>query len=256
MFPTTVDNASAPVSDRDSSAHTPHPGPDTTGSAPPPRSRPRWLRTAAIAAGAAALIAGGVLVVDLVTNDSASSSVRFDQPIDRLVLDVANGDVEIVGSDDTVVTVEITTHGGIQTPSHHEFVHDGVLTVDADCGSTSISPTCSIEYVVRTPRGVDIVARGSGTDYDLRDLTGDVDMALDGGDVDMQFAGPPTRVRARTDGGDIDISVPAATAHRVVASSDGGSTRVDIATDPDSPYVIDAHANGGDVTIVRSPASD
>ena len=31
-----------------------------------------------------------------------------------------------------------------------------------------------------------------------------------------------------------------------------GATHVGIATDPDSPYLIDAHSNGGDVTIERA----
>lgn len=118
-----------------------------------------------------------------------------------------------------------------------------------------MAPTCSIDYVIRAPRGTHVTARGSGTGYDLKDMSGDVDIDIDGGDSDLSFAATPTHIRARTDGGDIHISVPPGAAHRVLASADGGSTRVDVATDPDSTNAIDAHANGGDVTIRRSTTS-
>jgi len=256
MSHTTVQNVSTTTGDdSEPTAHVGLSAPEGAESTQLPRSPRRWSRTLAIVGGAAAFVALSLVLVDLVTNDSSSTSAQFDQQIDRLDLDVANGDVVIIGTDDPGVTIEATVHGGIQTPHHDESVHDGVLDIDADCSLGPISPTCSIDYLVRIPTGVDIVARGSGTDYDLRDVTGDVDIALEGGDADMQFADTPRLVHARTDGGDIDITVPAHASHRVVASADGGSTHIDIATDPDSAYVIDAHANGGDITISRLRSS-
>ena len=218
----------------------------------PPYRFPRWLRNVLLAVGFVSLAGLTAVVADVVANDSEATTLTFTDPVDRLMIDVASGDVKIVGSDEPGVTIEIVTYGGLRSPDHHETVRDGTLTIGAGCGDTPFTPTCSIDYIVHVPRGVDIVARGDGTDYDMSGISGDVDVSLDGGDAGMRFATTPSMVHARTGGGDISIVVPPRVGHHVVASSDGGSTHVGIATDPDSPYVIDAHSNGGDVTIERA----
>jgi hypothetical protein len=52
--------------------------------------------------------------------------------------------------------------------------------------------------------------------------------------------------------GNITIVLPpGTTAYRVNAHTDSGSTHIRVPTSPDSPFVITATTDSGDITIVR-----
>ena len=60
----------------------------------------------------------------------------------------------------------------------------------------------------------------------------------------------PHHVKARANGGEIVVAVPDdGQAYRVDSGTSGGSSSVDVRTDPASDHVIDAHVNGGSVVV-------
>jgi hypothetical protein len=81
-------------------------------------------------------------------------------------------------------------------------------------------------------------------------MRGDVDTSINGGNVNATFAGAPSHIRARANGGRITVQLPNnAIAYHVDADADGGSTQVDVRTDPESSHRIDAHVNGGRIIV-------
>jgi hypothetical protein len=191
---------------------------------------------------------GTLVVVDLLMNASSHETLSMPAGITRLEIDVDGGNVEIVGTDDDTTTIDVTTHGGLATPRRSENRRDGTLVVDTSCRLT-LSATCGVDYVIHVPRTIEVIARGSGTDYDMSALAGDVDVDLSGGDADISFQSVPVLVRGRLSGGDLTISVPEGTPMRVDADSSGGTERVDVATDPTSTRSIDARSSGGDIVV-------
>ena len=67
----------------------------------------------------------------------------------------------------------------------------------------------------------------------------------------MAFDSAPNHVKANSNGGRINVSLPDdGTAYRVGAHTNGGSTNVGIRTDPASIRTIDVETNGGDIDVL------
>jgi hypothetical protein len=214
------------------------------------------------------------------------------------VLDVdagTGGSVTVLGGDsgrDGVVTIDMTLSRGLESPSHTETVQGDRLAVRSGC-LPIVTAFCQVDYVIRVPEGVSVIAHSDGGDVTVSNVRGDLDLTSsggsvevrdveaqrvrfgsDGGDIDAQgvstdsidasanggsvllsLSSPPAMVNVTSDGGDIDIELPdTPDAYRVNVSSDGGETSAPIRTDPTSDRVITASADGGDV-IVRYRAS-
>ena len=215
----------------------------------PPR---RWrTRTKVlIGVGAVAVMAGGVVALDLVTDQSHHSSRRFAGTVNVLDVDMSSGSLRVIGTDDPVVTVDVTTHGGLQSADHSETVDGDHLRLRSDCGLSVLSPSCGVDFVVHVPQHASLVAHGDGVSINLTGTSGDADVSINGGDVDMQFASSPHTVKARVSGGTVDVALPDdRTDYHVKASADGGSTHVDVRTDPSSDRLIDVKASGGSINV-------
>jgi len=140
-------------------------------------------------------------------------------------------------------------HSGIRSPRHSESVVNGRLLLRTDC-TTAFTGNCKVDYVVHVPAGVSVSAHGDGGNIDLVAMTGDANVSVNGGRVHLGFAEAPHHVKVRADGGEIVVVVPDdGQAYRVHADSSGGTSHVDIRTDPASDHVIDAHVNGGSVAV-------
>jgi hypothetical protein len=207
-----------------------------------------------------------------------------DRPV--RVLDVeAAGSITVIGtSARDRVTIDEHISDGLQSPDRSIRTEGDRLVVRGECGHL-LGTWCSDDFVIRAPRGVRVVADGDGitvrgtrggvdlTSYggsiDLLDVRGSmrlsshgggitargldaarVDATDYGGNIELAFAVPPDRVDASSHGGDVEVAVPdGAVSYRVDISSDGGSERTEVRTDPDSDRVIDAGSYGGDVTV-------
>jgi hypothetical protein len=208
------------------------------------------------------------------------------------VLDIragTGGSITVLGGSgsDGAVTVDMTVNRGLETPSHTEEVQGDRLVIRSGC-LPIVTTFCQVDYVIRAPEGVTVIAHSDGGDVTVSNVHGDLDLASsggsvkarnvdaqrvrfqsDGGDVDAQglsadsigasadggnvllaLSSPPTTVNVTSDGGDIDIELPdTPDAYRVNVSSDGGTTSTAIRTDPTSGRLISAEADGGDVIV-------
>ena len=144
----------------------------------------------------------------------------------------------------------MTLHSGVRSPSHSETVVNGRLLLRSACDFGFMTDNCSVDYVIHAPAGVAVTAHGDGGNIDLVSMTGDADVSVNGGRVHLDFADAPHHVKARASGGQIVVAVPDnGQAYRVDSGTSGGSSSVDVRTDPASDHVIDAHVNGGSVVV-------
>lgn len=163
----------------------PAPEPEHTGSR-------HTIRTKVlVAAGAVVALGGAFLAVDLLTNASRHTTHRFTDAVTELDLDVSAGTVRLVDGDDPVVTVDVTTHGGVHRPSHSEMLVGGHLRLHSGCGFDIVSPTCGVDFVVHVPTATTVVARADGATIDLVGTDPSADRAIDvhanGGDVAVRY---------------------------------------------------------------------
>jgi hypothetical protein len=199
------------------------------------------------------------------------------------------GSITVLGSTggDSGVIIDMALSRGLETPSHSETVQGDRLVIRSSC-LPLVTAFCQVDYVIRVPEGVSLIAHSEGGDIAVSNIQGDLDLGSSGGsvevrDVDAQqvrlhsdggdisalglsassidassnggsvllsLSSPPTSVDATSDGGDIDIELPdTLDTYRVNVSSDGGGTSTLIRTDPTSNRLIRAEANGGDVVI-------
>jgi hypothetical protein len=212
--------------------------------------RRRHRRTQVVIGLGLAILAGGsVVAIDLSLERHDRSTVTFTDPVSSVRVDVS-GSVRLVGTADRTVTVERRVERGIRGPSHHEWVDDGELVISSSCPLRVLAPSCEVDYLVHVPSEVSVELDGGGLTADVVGIDGALDVSINGGDVDATFDEAPTAIKARTNGGDIDIVIPDdGLAYRVDASSDGGSTEVDVRTDPTSDRILDLHTNGGSISV-------
>jgi hypothetical protein len=218
---------------------------------PPPSPR-RWRRrTKALAAiGGVVVLAGSTIALDLALSDRDSRTLRFDQPIEHVSVDISGGSIRLIGSNESTITVEMSVRGGTVGPKHRERVIDGRLVIESSCRFGPLTPSCDVDYTVRVPSHVSVDLSGNGLDAQVDSIAGPLDVSISGGDVDATFSDAPQRIKARANGGAIDVVVPNDQySYKADASSKGGSTAVDVRTDPTSDRTIDVHTNGGRITV-------
>jgi hypothetical protein len=216
-------------------------------------TRPRrWRRRTKVlvAAGSLVAVAGSVVALDCALRDRDSQTRHFDQPINSVSVDISAGSIRLVGTNESTITVESSSRGGIRGPNHHERVENGRLVITSSCPLHLLTPSCEIDYTVHVPSHVSVEMDGNGLDARIESITGDLDVAINGGDVDAAFSAAPRNVKMRANGGSIDVVIPNdQSTYRTESSSNGGSSTVDVRTDPASDRSIDVHTNGGRITV-------
>ncbi len=261
---------------------------------PPPVRRVRRGRTAW-------RIGGSLFAVAMLAFGTANAVGAFAHETRHLhrvvsspvrIVDVAGGtggSITVLGTSGggSDVTIDMTLNRGLEIPSHTETVEGNRLVLRSHCFPL-VTAFCQVDYVIRVPDGVSVIARSSGGDIAVSDVHGDLDLASSGGSVEVRdvaarwvllhshggdvhaygmsadsieassnggsvllsLSSPPTMVDVSSNGGDIDIELPnTSDAYHVIVSANGGGTSTEIRTDPTSSRVILAEANGGDVTL-------
>ena len=215
--------------------------------------RTKFLLTLSLAV---APMAGLLVAFDLTTAHSRRTIARLDGRIDAVDVHLSAGSMRIIATDQQSATIEATERRGLAGPRHSETVKGGKLIIRSSCPLHLISPSCSMDYVVRVPSDVDTTIRGDGANFDLRSIRGDIDTSINGGHVNATFADAPGQIRARANGGRITVELPNnAIAYHVDADADGGSTHVGVRTNPESEHRIDAHVNGGRIVVRYTDAT-
>lgn len=183
--------------------------------------------------------------------------ITFDDPFERLEFTSWGGDVTLAFGDVDTFTADLHYRYERVEPHVTWMLEDGVLTGEVDC--EVLDGRCAVDVnlvapvtssaVVYVHRGAFDVsgAQGDNTlevrfgDATLADIAGDLDVTVHQGDVDATglsgaqslletFAGSVTAthqgafdfMRVYVDGGDLDLTVPAATYNLVLGQTAGG----------------------------------
>lgn len=179
------------------------------------------------------------------------------------------GQVTVEPADGNAVEVSVRGEGTWRRPSATREQTGDRLRLSASCPPGVGFHRCRLDYVVAVPSGVDvdlqadagrlhvrgidgdIVARTDAGEIEMRDLRSDtVEASSDVGRVVTRFAEPPSDVRTTTSTGEIQVRLPSSGGpYAVDASSEVGSARVDVATDPSSPRRVVARTSVGSVLV-------
>jgi hypothetical protein len=236
------------------------------------RGRPAWRILASLLT-VAALLWGTLNVVNLLAHGEEHLTRSFAAAgIARVDVSTDRGTVRVIASDRDDISVRAYVSNGLGGTDHSAQVRGDRLVVDASC-SFPVAYWCTASYTVRVPRDVDLVlwsgsgdvtVSGTTADVELTSQHGDVDAtrlrsrharaSSDHGDVRLGFAAAPMQVVASSNHGDVTVVVPRTDdAYRVDVSSDHGSTRADVRTDPSARRTIELSSDHGDATA-RYPA--
>jgi hypothetical protein len=200
---------------------------------------------------------------------------RFDEPVERLVIDAAVGaSIEVIGTQGDEVVVDGTSYRALASPAHVEELDGETLRLESDCDSAgpfAVAMFCTVDWVVQVPADVDVRVEGVGAtvtvtgidgtvdvealagSVELDDVSGSVEVETDGGGVQGTALRSPSVV-ADSSGGGIDLAF--LTAPDVVSiGTSGGSTNVELPADGEA-YAVDASASGGAEVIDISTDPD
>lgn len=179
------------------------------------------------------------------------------------------GQVRVVRAAGDDVEVSVTAEGTWRTPTTVRERDGGTLLLSARCDTPAALGRCEVSYTVEVPDGVDVdlevsagrvsvdgvdgevLARSHAGEVELTDLRSErVDAASDVGRVAVTFAEPPASVRASSETGAVEVTLPAGgEPYAVDATSDVGGTVVDVRTDPASPRSVVARTAVGHVSV-------
>jgi hypothetical protein len=250
-----------------------YPAPTTQPS--PPRSsgaRTAWITFGSLFA-VVALAYGVMSAVGLLSYAKKDTHVAFArQGVARIDIDNAAGSTHIVGTDGDEIVVDAEVTYGVRDPRNDSHVDGDTLVVRSSCPFFPNQP-CSVDYTIRVPTSVAVIARGAGGGIHVEDVDGPLDVSASGGGVRLERVSGPLRVRSsgggvrgtdlRSDvvdvgssGGGVRLAFLVAPTS-VDAASSGGGVTVELPDTPD-PYNIEATSSGGSVRaddVRRDPAS-
>ncbi|WP_036322315.1 DUF4097 family beta strand repeat-containing protein [Microbispora sp. ATCC PTA-5024] len=175
-----------------------------------------------------------------------------------------SGDLVIEESDRAGVHVTETVHWRGDRPGNGHSVSGGTLTLSYRCRS------CSVDYKVEVPRGLDVRLDSGSGNITLRRLTGPVQASSGSGDIDarglggkrvtaetgsgevrLRFATVPDQVQVETGSGDGVVWVPSES-YNVTTETGVGDRTVQVAQDPSAPRTIVVRTGTGDAKVLRA----
>ncbi len=230
----------------------------------------------------------GLIVAAVVTFARVEDRTVTTQPgpIRAVEIDVDTGRVEIRPGTANEAKVDRTRKYIRGAPAAQEAVVDGVLRVGSECRSW-LTLGCSVDYVIEVPAAVPVRVRTDTGSVALVDMTGMVevetgaggirltrtkgpvrattsagnidgvdlvagflDATTDAGRIRLSMAEPSARITLRTDAGNIDLSLPAASGgYRVTTETGAGRVDVDVPQDPTSARAVTATTGAGNIRI-------
>ena len=231
-------------------------------------------------------IGGAVALV--VACDPVVETYETAESYDAVIVEVGNGDVNVIASADDKIRVTGTLTFSDEVPAYEvEADGRGNLVVSGKCAPTD--STCLTDIDVELPPDVRIVvltdaghvsADGIRSGGELTSNSGNLtisdvagsftltanDGKIEGSDViaeeimattmsgaiDLTFSGAPTTVTANTGEGDITIRLPPSVAYFVDAWTGRGIVEVDVPQESASLYMVTARADVGDIGIYNN----
>jgi len=267
----------------------------TTPSAPTvsPRASAAW-KVAASAAAGLLLVFGVTQTLSALAHGERTISRTFAADgIERIEVDLSSGSIEVVAADVDEITVTATLSDGFRETGAVQEVVDDRLVLTGTC-PLYLSAFCAVDYDVRVPKDVAVVARvddgsirvvglsgavdvfsdnsgvelvglrgpvtvhsanGSLTGEDLQSPS--VEASTENGSVDLGFTAAPDTVLATSENGWVEVRLPDVVGdYRVDAGTDNGSTEIGVATDPASSRSVVLRSDNGDLRVLPSVGGD
>jgi hypothetical protein len=167
-----------------------------------------------------------------------TDSLRAGGDVTSVRVDVEAGSVRVEGADIVDIEVSRTTSGPAGSVVVANSVRDGVLVLEGGC--RALAP-CTVDFVVRVPRGLPVDVRTGAGRVDLADVGPTL---VDIGTGDLAARGAVPSLHARVGWGDCDVRLDALPDDLALDLA-GGDARVVV---PDGTYTLDLAAfNGTDV---------
>lgn len=173
---------------------------------------------------------------------AVDQTVIIDQPVDRIVVDVSNGDVRIRARDAAGIQLSGTFGGAGHGPIRHE-VTDGVLVIRYDC------QLCGGEVEIEAPPEVTLdLSLGAGS-LTVEEMAGNTDARIEVGSAEVSYVVAPEHVDLDLGTGAIEIEVPHG-AYALDLRTGRGDIDIDgVIDDPDSPNLLFARTKNGSIEI-------
>ena len=230
-------------------------------------SRTAWLLGGSLFS-VAAIGFGTLNLVDLVAHAQSHVHREFAGTVRTLDVDTDGGTIRIEGTDGATATIDANVSQGLRRGHHDEQLQGDRLVVRATCPGF-LSQWCGVDYTIRVPRDVAVVATSSDSSIVVTGIDGDVELHSSDGGVTAGDLRSPTRhrvlrrrpraahLRHRTDAGPRHLERRRRDRRRarharflpgrgvVIGRRHGRRVR----TDPSGTRVIDAHSSDGRVTV-------
>jgi hypothetical protein len=219
----------------------------------PPRGR-RWP----LLVGLLVVLLAGLTAAAAVLHSVSEREDRIGftaTGVQKLVVAIHAGRVELVPSPDGRVQVTTTRHWSVWAPAARHRQVGGILALTGDCpplGDLGIT-RCAVDQRITIPEGTRVRVTASTGDLIATDLAAaSLEAHLTRGSITASFTRPPDRVLARLDAGNLRLTVPSATyAVDAAAPRNAGHVTVEVPTDSAAPRQISAHTSRGDLQILR-----
>ncbi len=252
------------------------------------RSR-SWAKIALMVVAVFLIVIGASALVTNIFESRRSTTQRFGDAVERLVVTAGNGEIIVTAASGTEIVIERDERYVFRRPSRVADLEGSTLVLDDGCPSFNMLflGGCRVNFRITVPPGTSIdldssngdlvvegitggaVLRTSNGDIDLDRLTGEIDARTSNGaivgrglrsaavDVDtsngrisLVFEAPPDRVAAETDNGPIYLEVPDL-AYRIDADTANGDIDLEVVSDPDATRTIEVESSNGDIEIRR-----
>jgi hypothetical protein len=224
----------------------------------------------AVTISAAMLVAAAAAMAALwfATSGTRSSEYLAAAEVQRIEVDVGDGNVTILGGGLDEVAVRRTDHYAYDRyPSEWRTLENGVVRISSRCPSLVIG-SCAADYDLTISDNVPVVVRVEHGNVRLTNYRGSAELearagsitvngfcgfalqaATKQGDIDARTACSAERLELRTDTGNVHAIVPRGR-YRVDTDTNAGTVVVRGITQIfDAPWAIQALSNTGDVTI-------
>jgi len=222
-----------------------------------------------VAGSAAVLVAAAAVMAGLwaVTSDRTSTSYTASGALLGIEIEVARGDIEILGGGPDVLVRRTARSLYGHEPHERRVIAGGVLRIESSCAALVVG-SCRSDYRITVPESVSITIAAERGDVRLTGYRGSADLATKGGSISADaFCGhtlqatarggsidvaaicSPEHLELRTDTGNVEAVVPPGR-YGIDAETNAGAVAVrGLERDPAAPWTIRALSNSGDVTL-------
>jgi len=257
----------------------------TASSAKTTAINPRWL-TAGLLVTVAGMVGVGITACKAVdtTTSTEQQSQTYQKQINRIEFELDAGNITLSPGDSSSVHVARTLHWRTTKPTIKEDFSGQTMRVTLTCPQQD---GCSVDFTIELPAAVAVQVHTQAGDVKITDITGALDVTnasgdisvnnavgavritgdsgqvngaglhsptftaqTNSGDIKVAFSDAPQTVDAKTQSGDVSVTVPRSSDnYRAQADTNSGRRTVSVDVNSSSSRSVTAKTDAGDVTI-------